>query len=172
MNDATSIAGFQARLDEVEDRLPLLPARWLHLNRVLSERTIAQVRRSNERVVDALAAVGRVADSGVRTVIGTARAAAEGTMSSAATGFRQVTGQAKAQAERTGSTLEDEVTDLTEDAIDRAEAGAERADRAYLRSLSKAELYDQAQDLDIDGRSTMSKGELVEALGLDLDARR
>ncbi len=33
-----------------------------------------------------------------------------------------------------------------------------------LDDLTKAELYDLAKERDLDGRSTMSKGELVEAL--------
>ncbi len=175
----STTATLNARLDQAEERLPTLPARWLHLNRVITERSLAQTRRNNELVVDAFQSVGRVASNGAATVIGTARSAAEKTMSVASTGVRQVTGQAEAQAKRTASTIEDEATGLadeaierTDEAIERAEARAERADRAHLRSLSKAELYDQAQDLDIDGRSAMSKRQLIDALVLDLDARR
>ncbi|MGI8936623.1 MAG: hypothetical protein ACR2JF_00145 [Iamia sp.] len=169
MSDAT--LSMNERLDQAEERLPTLPSKWLHLNRAVAERTVAQNRRNAERVQDAAQAIGRVASSGARTVVGTARRAVEQTASVAATGFRQVTGQAKAQAERTATTATDEVTDLTDEAIERVEATTERADRAHLESLTKAELYDQAQDLDIDGRAGMSKGQLVDALVIDLDAK-
>jgi hypothetical protein len=41
--------------------------------------------------------------------------------------------------------------------------GANRPSRPY-ESWSKEELYERAQELDLDGRSTMSKNQLVKAL--------
>ena len=40
----------------------------------------------------------------------------------------------------------------------------EARDRAQLQDMTKGELYEMATTADIDGRSTMSKAELVDAL--------
>jgi hypothetical protein len=45
-----------------------------------------------------------------------------------------------------------------------AEAPDETDDRAELEAKTKADLYDLAATLDIEGRSNMDKGELVDAL--------
>jgi DNA end-binding protein Ku len=42
--------------------------------------------------------------------------------------------------------------------------GAEARD-GELADLSREELYERAQDEDVPGRSSMSKGELIDALG-------
>ena len=75
------------------------------------------------------------------------------------------------QAERTGDRLEDrtegaarKVAKATDTAIaETMDTGAKDPDRPYEK-WRKGELYERAQDLDIEGRSGMSKAELVRAL--------
>lgn len=75
------------------------------------------------------------------------------------------------QADRTGERLEDRTEDAARkvaQAADTAVAetmatGASEPDRPYEK-WRKGELYERAQDLDIEGRSGMSKAELVRAL--------
>ncbi len=47
---------------------------------------------------------------------------------------------------------------------DREETARKGGEAAPYEDWSKDELYDRAQELDIDGRSGMDKGELIDAL--------
>jgi hypothetical protein len=152
------------RLDQVEQRIPELPKKVFAYNRAVANRAVAQARRNNELVVDAFRPVVRVADTGVRTVVGTTKWAVEQTADTAITGVRTVIGQVRAQTQRTATTLSDQTTDLVEEATDRIVAAERQVERAALRSMTKSELYQMAQDLDIDGRADMSKAELVKAI--------
>lgn len=152
------------RLEELEHRMPELPKKVVAYNRVAAGRAIAQARRNNELVVDAFRPVVKVADSGVRTVVGTTRWAVEQTADTAATGVRTVVGQAKAQAKRAASTLNTQTVDLVEEATDRVAAAERSVERAALTSMTKAELYQMAQDIGIDGRADMTKAQLVAAI--------
>jgi hypothetical protein len=152
------------RLDEFEARIPELPKKVFAYNRAVAHRAVAQARRNNEMVVDAFRPVVRAADTGVRTVVGTTRWAVEQTTDTAVTGVRSVVGQAKAQAQRTSSTLRKQTTGLVDEATDRVEAAERQVERAALTSMTKAELYQMAQDLDIEGRADMTKAQLVTAI--------
>lgn len=152
------------RIDQVEERIPELPKKVFAYNRAVASRATAQARRNNELVIDAFRPVVRVADTGVRTVVGTAKWAVEQTAGTAATGIRSVVGQAKAQAKRTATTLNTQTTDLVDEATDRVVAAEQRLERSALRKLTKAELYQMAQDIDIDGRADMTKAQLVDAI--------
>ena len=152
------------RLEELEHRMPELPKKVVAYNRVAAGRAIAQARRNNELVVDAFRPVVKVADSDVCTVVGTTRWAVEQTADTAATGVRTVVGQAKAQAKRAASTLNTQTVDLVEEATDRVAAAERSVERAALTSMTKAELYQMAQDIGIDGRADMTKAQLVAAI--------
>jgi hypothetical protein len=56
----------------------------------------------------------------------------------------------------------DGVEDLLDDANGVVDRGSPKPQR--LDDLSKADLYERARDLDIEGRSTMSKRELIGAI--------
>jgi len=152
------------RLERLEQRVPVLPKKIVAYNRVAAERAFAQARRNNDLVVDAFRPVVKVADTGVRTVVGTTKWAVEQTATTALTGARSVVGQAKAQVKRTAATLNDQATDLVDEATDRVVAAEQSVERTALKSMTKAELYQMAQDLDIDGRADMTKAQLVAAI--------
>ncbi len=170
-------------LDRLEASLPALPSKALSLGR-------ATVRRSNDvactvvgHLTDSIATVTNVTSSAARTATGQARSAADRTASTAATGARTVAGQARAagsdavetarstgkaaagqataQARRVAETAEGEAEALLDDAADAIDPDTP------LEDLTKEELYERAQDRDIEGRSTMSKSELVSALRAD-----
>ena len=152
------------RLEQLEQRVPVLPKKIVAYNRVVAERAFAQARRNNDLVIDAFRPVVKVADTGVRTVVGTTKWAVEQNAGTALTGARSVVGQAKAQAKRTATTLKDQTTDLVDEATDRVVAAEKSVERTALTSMTKAELYQMAQDLDIDGRAEMTKAQLVAAI--------
>jgi hypothetical protein len=100
----------------------------------------------------------------VRTIVGTTRWAVEQTASTAVTGARSVFGQTKAQVKRTARTLNEEAIDFVDEATDRIVAAEESAERSVLTSMTKAELYQMAQDIDIEGRADMTKAQLITAI--------
>ena len=152
------------RLEQIERNMPELPKKVFAYNRVAAERIIAQTRRNNDFVVDAFRPVVKVAENGTRTVIGTAKWAVDQTTSTAVTGVRSVFGQTKAQVKRTATTLNDQAVEFVEEATDRAVAAEKSIERAALKSMTKAELYQMAQDIDIDGRADMTKAQLITAI--------
>lgn len=89
------------------------------------------------------------------------------TVEYAATGVKQVAGQfgiefdkVEAAAKETNAKVAKSVTK----AAKKVEASETKAEKASLAKKTKAELYEMAKDLDVDGRATMSKGELVKAI--------
>ena len=104
--------------------------------------------------------IGTARSSG-KTVTGQARAAGTNVVDTARAGGRQVAGQAEAQGRRMSGTVQRETEQLLDSAID-AVGGSDDID---YDTWTKAELLERAQELDIEGRSQMSKQELIDALG-------
>ena len=153
-----------SRLEDVEAKMPELPKKAFAFNRVAAERFAAQARRNNDLVLDAVRPVVKVADTGVRTVVGTTRWAVEQTAHAAATGARSVFGQTKAQVKRTATTFNDEAVDFVGEATKRIVATEKSIEHAALTSMTKAELYQMAQDIDIEGRADMTRAQLIKAI--------
>lgn len=173
------------RLDQIEDRLPPIPAKSFALGR-------ATVRRTNDVVVSVVSDVARRVDTvvstartGARTTtgqarsaverssrtaettakqtVGQARSAAQRTSKVAGTTTKQTIGQAKRQASVTGAAGREAAAELLDDATATVDPDASPRGIAY-EEWTKSDLYDRAQELDIDGRSTMSKRQLIAAL--------
>jgi Rho termination factor, N-terminal domain len=113
----------------------------------------------------ARAAVDRTAGdatAGIKQVAGQARASLDATAGDVTTGTKQVVGQAKAQGERAAGRL-DEIADQTArratDAVDPSPTTG-----TPYEQWTRADLYARAQELGVDGRSTMSKQQLIKAL--------
>jgi Ca2+-binding EF-hand superfamily protein len=53
---------------------------------------------------------------------------------------------------------------LVEEATDRVVAAEKSIERTALQSMTKAELSEMTQDIDIDGRADMTKAQLVKAI--------
>ncbi len=175
-----TIEAIDSRLDEVESRLPALPAAMLRMQRTMTKQVLAVAAG----VIDAWRGSARTmtgtASTAMRTVTGTARWAGERTADTATTAARTVAGQATAQARRTRSTVDDEAEEMADAAVEGAQAVRDKAVRAVeaaekalagsaptgesYEDLTKEELYRRAQTADIEGRSQMTKGELIAAL--------
>lgn len=106
-------------------------------------------------------AVKTLRDSG-STVAGQTRSAVDRTVDQASTGAKEVAGQARAQGKQASSRL-DEIADRTARRATSAVDGKPATGTPY-EEWTKGELYERAQELDIDGRSGMSKPELIKAL--------
>lgn len=126
-----------------------------HIARDTGANVVGQAQSATGRTVDQ-------ASNGAKQVVGQARSAGGRTVDQASKGFKEVTGQARAQGERANEQL-DRVTERTAkraiDAVDPSPSSG-----TPYEQWSKAELYERAQELDIDGRSGMSKQQLIKAL--------
>jgi hypothetical protein len=120
-----------------------------------SATVVGQARSAGERTADE-------ATKGAKQVVGQARSTAERTAKRASVGAKEVTGQARAQGREAGARIERTADRSARRAIDAVDPTPSSG--TPYEQWSKAELYERAQELDIDGRSTMSKKELITAL--------
>lgn len=116
---------------------------------------VGQTRSAVDRTIDQ-------ATNGAQDVAEHTRSAVDRTVGEAKSGAKQVAGQARAQG-RQASEKVDRVAartaDRAVDAVDRSPSSG-----TPYESWTKDELYERAQELEIEGRSTMSKDELITAL--------
>ena len=161
MSNLTLCNQINEQLDDFEEKLPPLAANIFRVNRAVYSRTAQEMSRLGELAADSAGAIVNAASVSLRTVTGTAKWATERTTSVAATGARQTVGQVKAQAKIAVDTASDELEDLADEIAPSVKPVPAAGD---LETKTKSELYDQAQALDIDGRSSMTKAELVAAI--------
>ncbi len=172
---------FDHYLDQLETQLPPLPAAALRVQRRIGKR-VASIMCDVATTVQGSArtAADETAES-ASTIMGTARSARDDVVDTVAVGGRRVAGQARAEsaqaieaieveAERAAESGRAEMSDLRDDAIDALDAVQIAIDpdltattEAY-EDLTKQELYDRAARMEIAGRSSMNKAELIEAI--------
>ena len=129
-------------------------------------RTLDSSRTAGKTVVgQTVSATGRAADTvstGVKTVAGQARSAASTSADAISNATREVAGQANAQGARLAAVVDHEsnhvVDEMTRKAKDHPTSGTP------YEEWTKAQLMDRARELDIEGRATMNKAGLVDAL--------
>lgn len=151
------------RLDDLEQRLPLLPAKSVAFGRATVRRTNDVVGSMVSDVARRLDTVVRTARTGTRTTVGQAKSAVERTSKMAESTAKQTIGQATSQMGSTAATAREATADLIDDATAATDPDAAPRGIAY-EEWTKSDLYDRAQALDIDGRSSMTKRELIAAL--------
>lgn len=177
------------RLDEVENQLPAVPKAVFRFNRAATERVVGGTERAIDVVTETFENMGEFASDNARHMVDTAnkytgefgdlaetrvktlmttaqkfandaQRFAEDSFDVASEGFKRVAGQfgiALGEAE-------EKVVESVSTATRKVEVSEARAEKAHLAKMTKAELYEMAKDLDIDGRATMSKAELVKAI--------
>jgi hypothetical protein len=157
-----STAMITERLDDLESRLPVIPAKVLHLQRVIAGKTYDNYVAYFGAVADSYRSFFDTAVASSRAVSDQARAAGEQLVSTLTNGVKSVAGQAVAQGRRVSEAAESEVTDLVDSAIDAVE-DAPGTGTPY-EQWTKAELVERAKELEIVGPTRMSKKELIKAL--------
>lgn len=150
-------AELATRLDDLAESLPPVPSKALAATRAGARRVNDVIASTIRSAFERLSAVGATASESAKTASGQAGAQARRVASTARSSIKMVRGQVAAEARQTGTAVVDEI----ETGLDDAKLAMDPDD---LVSLSKSELYHRAQDLDIDGRSSMTKAELVSAL--------
>jgi hypothetical protein len=151
------------RLDRLEEQLPAIPARALGLSRATAHRVNSTASAIVNDVGRQVGRFSSTAQSALSTTAGQTRSAVERTAETAQHTGAEASGQARAQARRTAKQAQRSSTALLDDAT-RAVEPADDGRAASLDDWSKAELYERAQELDLEGRSSMSKKQLVRAL--------
>ena len=147
-------------LDRIESNLPPVTRRVFKLNRRIATAGVNAAVGATKAVCFATQTVTKRATTGASTVKGQAASVADRVSSTAQNGVNEVVGQAKAQANATLDTIEDETISL----LDAANQAVTDEPTGAYGTWTKAELYERAQELDIDGRSSMTKAELITAL--------
>ena len=155
--------GVTHRLDQLEAELPTPPAKAIGLTRAMAHRANAVASGVARDVGRQLGRLSSTAGEATSTTVGQARSAVDRTSSVANRTIKETSGQARAQGERTARAAERSATALLDDAARAVEPDPD-GKPASLEHWSKADLYERAQELDIDGRSSMTKNELVRAL--------
>lgn len=150
------------RLDRLEEELPALPTKTIAFGRATARRTSSVATAVIGEVSNRAGNVIDMTSTAVRTVAGQARSAVDRSARQVRSGVNEVRGQTLAQVDRVASVAEREAESALDDAHDAM--APEPTDRDGLQLLTKQELYDRAQDLEIEGRSSMSKDELVDAI--------
>ncbi len=172
------IESLNARLDEVEKDLPAVPKAALRLNRAVTERVIDGSGRMGTVVVEAFEDLTDAATKTYKSIaekspvdfdhyVEMATKFAEDTAEFATSGVKTVAGQfgiAFDRAEDAAESANKAVAKNLTTAAKKVEASETKAEKASLSKMTKAELYEMAKDLDVEGRATMSKSELVKAL--------
>jgi gas vesicle protein len=134
--------------------------------RSATQRTVDEVTSNTKQVVgQARSATQRTVDevsSNTKEVVGQARSATQRTVDEVSSNTKEVVGQARAQGKRGAEQIDDVADSTARRAIDAVDDSPSSG--TPYEQWSKSELYERAQELDIDGRSSMSKRELIDAL--------
>lgn len=147
-------------LDRIEQRLPAVPRSAFKLNRTVTAAGFNTLAASANAICAASKTVSRRASTGAKTVGGQAESVAQRIETTVKSGVKEVAGQARAQTIATLDVVEAETVDLLES----ADTAIDDSPEGPYEMRTKDELYARAQELDINGRSSMSKSELVSAL--------
>ena len=192
-------ANVNAGLDKLEESLPTIPARVLHLQRAVAnayyERTtefwmtvatqtkdFAENVRTGANTVTgqakaAFADFAKTAQTGANTVVGQARSAATDVAKNAQTGTNTVVGQAAAQGRKVAKVAEKNTSKVIDTAIKNVEDAADAVEGVVedvvdtapgsgtpYEQWTKADLLARAKETGVEGRTTMSKRQLIAAL--------
>jgi hypothetical protein len=153
---------FTERLDTLEANLPVLPAKVLHLQRVVAARTWDSYAAACGAVTESYKSFFDTALTSGKTVTGQARAAGEQLVNTFTTGVKTVAGQAVAQSKKVSQAAGAEATDLVEEAIEAVEDTPSTG--TPYEQWTKAELVERAKELQVVGPTRMSKSALIKAL--------
>jgi len=139
-----------------------LPRKIIELNRTLVHRSAETAGGAIRVVTDGASRVADASFVAGRTVVGQTRAAIDRTVSATRQGRAEVSGQAEAQGAAVADTIDHEANRIVDRATDAVD-GLPAPGTPY-EEWTREQLYQRAQELDVDGRSTMSKAQLIRAL--------
>lgn len=131
-----------------------------------NQKLLSTVASTGKRLVDiagdGVSKAYHVARDTGATVVGQTRSATQRTVDEISSNTKEVVGQTRAQGKRGGEQIDAIADSTARRAIDTVDDSPSSG--TPYEQWSKADLYERAQELDIDGRSAMSKDELIAAL--------
>ncbi len=143
-----------ARLDAFEERLPAPADTAFRLPRAVVGTTYAVAKQATGSVADATGAIMRQVRSSGKRVVTTVKGESAGVQSDVA----RITEATKTGVKGIASRVETATEDVTEEI---RHIGDEAVN---YQNWTKDELYDRAQQLNVTGRSGMTKEELIAAI--------
>jgi hypothetical protein len=129
--------------------------RTFDASRTAGKTVVGQTRSATERAGDTVA-------TSVKTVAGQAREAASTSASAVGNAAREVAGQANAQGKRVAAVVDREANHVVDETT--RKVSNHPSPGTPYEEWTKAQLLERARDIDLDGRATMNKAELVDAL--------
>lgn len=145
MSNIASVAGIVGRS----------AARTFDASRTAGKTVVGQTRSATSRTADTIA-------TGVRDVAGEARTAASRSASSIASSAKEVAGQASAQGAHVASVVDRQANHVVDETT--RVVSDHPAPGTPYEEWTKRQLLERAREVDLDGRATMNKAELVDAL--------
>lgn len=155
-------ADLSGRLDEIEARLPTIPARVMRLQRTVAGAVYDQSAIALNAVIESVKVSLKTARDAGATVVGQARAAGDDVLTSARTGVATVAGQARAQGRAVADRIEAETTSLVDAAIDAVDD--QPGSGTPYEQWTKAELVERAREVGVPSPTTLNKAGLIKAL--------
>jgi hypothetical protein len=144
-----------------ENSTSTLPKKILDLNLAIASKTLSTYATVIKTVArNAMTIVGASRTAG-KTVVGQSRSVVDRTITTARNGSREVAGQVKAQGAKVSDVISTEVNRTADAAL---RATSDKPSGKPYEQWTKAQLHERAKELSIKGVSTMSKGELIDAL--------
>jgi hypothetical protein len=166
------------------ERATTLPHKLCELNKQIVQTTLSNVAsvaglvgRSIGRTLDASRNAGKTVTgqtraetgqaastvvSGIKDVASQTRDAVASSAEAISTSAKTVAGQARAQGSHLAAVADRQANHVVDEASRRLSDSPSRG-TAY-EDWTKAQLLDRARQLDVDGRATMNKAELIDAL--------
>ena len=139
-----------------------LPRKIIAVNRTIAQTALTNagnamktVGENTKNVIDAARTAGKI-------VTGQATSVVERTVTTARNGSREVSGQVMAQGARVGDAISTQAN-RTADAVLRAVSDKPTSGTPY-EQWTKAQLVERAREVNLDGRGSMTKAELIDAL--------
>ncbi|CAN5718105.1 hypothetical protein BH24ACT6_BH24ACT6_07810 [soil metagenome] len=160
-----------AQAEKLNDTFTTTMTNLVSAGRTSSNTVVGQARAASDQVISNVV-------TGVRQVVGQSQAQSRRFGDVAGTETSKLASQVRRQATDVASAVEDTATKNVKTAVRAAEKMADDATataknttpktvtshgRGYA-SWTKSDLLDRAQELDIEGRTTMKKNELIKAL--------
>lgn len=139
-----------------------IPRKIIEVNRTIAETAMSNAANAMKTVGQNTKNVLVAARTAGRIVTGQATSVVERTVKTARDGSREVTGQVMAQGSRVGETISTQAN-RTADAALRAVSDKPASGTAY-EQWTKTQLIERARDVDLEGRGSMNKAELIAAL--------
>lgn len=139
-----------------------LPRKIIQLNVAVAQQAVGVTASAFRLVNDGVRNVLDTSRTAGKTVVGQGRSVVERTTATATAGVKEVTGQAEAQGKKVAEVVDKQANRIVDRATNAVD-GKPNSGTAY-EQWTRAQLLERAKEVDVTGRSAMSKQELISAL--------